>query len=260
MTTATAQRAVPNCVSDDTRRLLARMNPSLFHGLGIALVLDAAAVARAQHAATPASSLVLKQRQDRLRELRVHAAALWPELAWERVCADAATVLPFHLTSKRGWNTGRARAAYYRGLAGMCEESGLRARLSLYAAQEENAAALHGAHLKLGVAARIGRFVSSLRALRHCDDVLRSAYRVLHQHWAETPPLAAMTFEQARSRTLKAWLGHVMLDPELHLLCRLWTRGLATSSRPARPDPTPNATPGWRPGVLLAAAGTAALD
>ncbi|MGE5524444.1 MAG: hypothetical protein ACM3SS_12075 [Rhodospirillaceae bacterium] len=199
-----------------TRRLLVRMNSTLFHCLGAAVLLE--------HAAGDHS----EPRRERARWLQAYAATVWPEYRWEAASAAVAAILPAHAVSAgRGSVAAIAArdqvAMFYDALSRIAEDPALSSALADMAAMEHEKhmmvdhAATGGAMGALRGAHAVHAYIREAR-----NRVLRCAFHVLQQHWGDTPPFAAVDYDTFLSRAYVLLAPHLKLDWTRRLLYRGW--------------------------------------
>lgn len=204
MTTTSASTAQRH-----TRRLLVRMNATLFHCLGVAALLEHAAAAYA--ARTQAADA--EQRRQRAQSLVAYAASVWPEFAWEDACAAIRDAIGMKPASAGGAAPASEQLwMFYRALSCVAEDRELcRALRDISSEEKARRAALAG-DASTGLLAAIRR-VQALRAVadRDRNRAVRRAFDLLQHHWTETPPFPAMRYEAFVSR------AYVLLAPHLGL-------------------------------------------
>lgn len=177
---------------DETRRLLMRLNPSLFHGLAYALVLEAAAPV----AGTEIASLTRRNRERRLQALRGEAAAVWPEFDWhgvERVAAaHGALIIALEHPAVRAATVWVPFV--YGMMARLAPEGRLRRCLQELAGSCADHSALQG----------LWRLIGGWRALRRLARPLHVAHGVIASGWRASSALPALTCDAAVRRFIAA--------------------------------------------------------
>lgn len=192
MMTATTAVRIDHEPLDETRRLLMRLNPSLFHGLAYALLLEAAAPV----VGTEVASLTLRNRERRLQVLRGEAAAVWPEFDWhgvERVAAaHGALIIALEHPAVR------AAAVWvpfvYGMMARLAPEGRLRRCLQELAGPRADHSALQG----------FRQLVAGWCALRRLARPLHVAQGVIASGWRASSALPALTCDAAVRRFIAA--------------------------------------------------------
>lgn len=227
MTSALAQRTVSLPVIDETGRLLMRLNPSLFHGVGLLLVIDAAAQ---PHAGDP-PSVPRRRRRALLAELRGWAEALWPEIDWAGACRTSAG------HARLAWMIedlcGSPLAAVWHArcchaLAAMAEAPTLAALLR----QLGGRASSVNTPLAPGRSGRFRTAFDAFGSLRRLDAALRVGHALVLEHAREAAPFPATAYDASIGRLLAVAAPHLALDPTRSVLLRLALRTCA-ANRPA---------------------------
>lgn len=215
MNTSTVSISVKPAQSH-TRRLLVRMNSTLFHCLGAAVLLERAAADGG------------KPKRERARWLQAYAATVWPEYGWEAAAAAVAAILPAHAVSAGRGSVAAIAASeqvamFYDALSCIAEDPALSSVLADMAAMEHeqramaDSAAAGGAMGALRGAHAVHAYVREAR-----NRVLRCAFHVLQQHWTDTPPFAAVDYDTFLSRAYVLLAPHLKLDWTRRLLYRGW--------------------------------------
>lgn len=265
---ATAASSVSRAAAGGTKRLMVRMNGTLFHCLGAALLLEAAVVAR--HEGTNAGRSVrekgmhedgrLSERRTRVQWLRDYVSGVWPEFDWDAACkametapsahVQVATALHPAAAVARALNTEHA-AMFYGALGRWADDSSLRAQLEAMSAAESSYARAS----KAGAPGRLARPLQGLRRLQAArahlqilrDCVVRRAYEVLQQHWTGAPVFPTLSYDEFLARAYALTAPHLRLDWAQRMLLRAWTgrarsgelAGNADSGMALRTSPAP---------------------
>jgi hypothetical protein len=203
------------------RRLMARMNMTLFYCLGIAVLVEAAAEHEGRGVGVPATGRV----PGRARWLREYADSVWPEFAWHAACdafcrhrrldgwADARTADAARRVAAR--HVGQ----YYETVSRIAEDAVLRGALGAIAAEErlgaDNGMARNPvARLRDWHLAR--RFVDHMR-----DGVVRRAFEELQHDWSDAAPFPAMTYDAFLRRSWALLSQHA--EPRLPTRLLHWS-------------------------------------
>jgi hypothetical protein len=236
MINATATSLSTKPAESRTRRLLVRMNMTLFYCVGAAVLLESGA---ARQAARPAAGRVDTPRPREEREhaqwLLEYAASVWPEFAWEPACAAIVGQLEHNVVYLAGDAAARATvssrhmAMFYRALSRIAEDVTLRRVLEeIASAKERRCAGMAGA----GARTPFGAWRTA-RLTRACvrdarNRVVRRAFDVLQHHWVDAPPFPALDYDCFLSRAHALLAPHMPLTWTERVLCRGW---LSSASR-----------------------------
>jgi hypothetical protein len=240
MNFAIAQRSIARSPIEETRRLLMRLNPSLFHGIACALMVEAAA------AADPAGmpSLVRRQRELRVQELADYGAALWPELDWTgvgRAVAERGLLAPAlqddAVRAAAGWGS-----LLYLALARLADDPRLARCLRELAGRP--ASALHASPF-----AALRGLITGWRGLRRLARPLRLVHAAVENGWCESRPLPALAWEAAVQRFVAACAPSGVRGRLLALAVMAGLRSGAENHPVTRAVPRPLPTRAALPGV-----------
>lgn len=226
---ATAISASPKPVQSHTRRLLVRMNSTLFHCLGAAVLLEYAAAAQAARMPVVQSNgIQVPQQQGRAQWLRDYAASIWPEFGWEAACAEMRAGHAPHCAEGRNAHATAAAASdhtakFYRALGSIAEDPELCRVLKDIASVEESCRAGMDNSARPGALAALRNMQSTRAYVEHTRNrVVRRAFDLLQQHWTDTPPFPAMEYDAFLSRAYALLAPHLRLDWTRRVLYRGW--------------------------------------
>ncbi len=224
-----------------TRRLLVRMNATLFHCLGAAVLLESARVAAAERdtAGDPKADL-LNEKRERAMWLREYAASIWPEFAWGAACADMRQPVPVRdsMASPSASSALCAEpvAVFYRAMSSIADDPALRSRLGAIAAIEECRRGCVESQPLCGAAVSLrGLRAAWAYATHRHAPVLRRAFGLLQQHWADVPPFSPTTYEEFLARAYVLFAPHLGLRWEQRLMVNLWLRPARRTRRTTGP-------------------------
>ena len=240
---AMATSGVSRTAAGGTRRLMVRMNGTLFHCLGAALLLEAAVVARHDRTSVERGACGESLQEDgrrsekraRVTWLREYVSGVWPEFDWAGACSAMETAPPTyaagqsasHPVSALGPKLDAEHAAvFYEGLSRWADDPALRGQLQAMSVAESTYARTPNA--VEGTLPRPLRILRRLQAVRvHAQDrrdrVVRGAYEVLQQHWTDTPAFPALSYEEFLARAHALTAPHLRLDWVQRMLLRVWT-------------------------------------
>ena len=211
--------------SSSTRRLLVRMNSTLFHCLGAAVLLEQAACARA---GGDAPMRACDERHERARRLRGYVAGMWPEFEWDAACRAVSTGFGAYSIGMDGDGSGQA-AVFYAALSRIAEEPALRDLLTAMASAATPRRECRAAGRVLHALRRVEAICSAVRHMR--EGCLRRAFDVLQQHWVDAPPFPAQDYADFLSRAYALLAPHADLDWGRRMIYRsAMNRGLARST------------------------------
>lgn len=247
------------------RRLLARMNMTLFYCVGAAVLLETAAETRRQIRRSVEDS----RRDDgaaHVAWLRAYASSVWPEFGWEAACAAMSGDMQGvscadGLTPAHAAAIAERRAFFYRLLARIADEPGLRDVLE----------AMGSAHPPSQHGARPGRgdqhvrgVVAGVRFARSCINGTRSravrrAFHLLQQNWSDGCPFPPIEYDafveraaklllpvcglRGAGRWLVRWSLRRSVRPDARSPARVGAQGDSGASRRAGPPGEAHALP-----------------
>lgn len=223
---ATATLASAKPPQGRARRLLVRLNMTMFYCLGAAVLLESAAAARAARNGTKVDLAWLQDKQERARLLREHAASVWPEFGWETACAAMMT-MPGMLHAQAGDLVATSVAShelamFYRALAHIAEDAALRRDLESFAAAEDSRCAGMADAATRGALAAVRRARFIRGHVDHARNRVRCAFDVLQQQWSDALPFPAIDYECFLARARALLVPHLQLDWSRRVLYRGW--------------------------------------
>jgi hypothetical protein len=231
---ATAIFASQKSAHKPARRLLVRMNATLFHCLGAAVLLEhAAAAGAARMPGVQSNGIHGQERQDRAQWLRDYAASIWPEFAWDAACASIGAVPASHGTQPFAHANAVVEsdhmALFYRALSAIAEDAELCRVLRQIASIEENRRDGMTTNARPGVVGAFRSAQSTRAYVEHARNrVVRRAFGLLQQHWIDTPPFPASDYDVFLVRSYALLAPHLRLDWTRRLLYRGWLTSRAS--------------------------------
>lgn len=259
MMNATAKSASATPAESRVRRLLVRMNTTLFYCLGAAVLLESAAAAQAARApAGDVDTTWLGEKEERARWLRNYVASVWPEFSWAGACAaigagQGMQDAQMQDAVARAVTGSHHMALFYRALSRIAEDPTLRSVLENIATVEQTrrdgmtSAAGRGPLTTLRRARFVRRYVEHTR-----NRVVYRAFDVLQQHWLDTPPFPAIGYDLFLARARVLLTPHLGLGWTQRLLYSGWlksgvkhVKGPAPAASQSRDSKVATCLPGW---------------
>jgi hypothetical protein len=221
----------PAPAENATRRLVLRMNGTLFHCLGMALLLETHAVARAR--STGRDDLGVREREEHVRWLQCSVAQLWPEFGWNAATNEfdhgEAAVEPPETVA-------RCAALICSAVSRWADDPLL--RVSLHAMVEAGHRTLSSSQPRMQARKRLWSdyaFLSRRGASALRKPIAARAFRTLQIHWTDAPPFDVQTFPDFLQRFAALAAPHARLDWRQRLLLWLPTGARAAARSHARP-------------------------
>lgn len=209
-----------------TRRLLVRMNTTLFHCIGTVVLLESAAAATRE--SEGAERAELRGDVARIDELREYAKSLWPEFDWDAACASA---LARCASARSGWVGSAARGvvdayvpAIYAALLHVVEDPALRRLMAPIAAMRTRCHESKARPATRAAAAWCTMTTAAPRAQAASARSLRRIFDMLQHHWLDTPPFPVLDYGTALARAWSLLACRLELAWSDRLLLRMWLR------------------------------------
>lgn len=210
-----ANAAISGRSSKQRLRLLVRMNATLFHCIGAAVLLESARVAAVQRDAVASGARSgVEEARERALWLREYARSVWPEYAWDAACA----AMRLHVTPRIPGQyvpglplLGREAAGFYRAMARVVEDGELRSQLAALAATAMNGSATRDGDGRDDRGTPIRRMLTARMRLASLPGLLHCFFERLRQHWCETPPFPISGYADTVARARAVLVPHLGL-------------------------------------------------
>lgn len=217
-----------------TRRLLIRMNTTLFHCIGAVVLLESAAAAtRASEGAEPAE---LRGDAAVIDDLRDYARSVWPEFDWDAACGSAIA----GGSVRSGWVGSAGRCAVdayvpvlYAALLRVVEDPALRRVVAPVAAMRTRCHEAMARPVSRAAAAWCAMTTVGPRAQAARVRALRSVFDMLQHHWLDTPPFPVLDYGTAIDRAWSLLASRLELAWSDRLLLRMWLRSAMHEGAPS---------------------------
>ena len=236
---AIANSAAPTSARKPARRLLVRMNSTLFHCIGAAVLLEqTGAVCAGRIPGGQSNDMWTAERQKLSQWLRAYAGSVWPEFGWDAACAAMAAVSRQPAASANDVVASDHRALFYRALGAIAEDGELCRVLRQIASIEESRRDALGTDVRPGSVGALRGFHSTRGYVEHARNrVVRAAFDLLQQHWSDAAPFPASDYDAFLLRAYAVLASHMQLDWTRRLLYRGWLTLRAPSSTRRAPAP-----------------------
>jgi hypothetical protein len=230
---ANANSAAPKPAQKPARRLLVRMNVTLFHCLGAAVLLEhAAAVASAHTPGGQSDRIHSEERQNLAQWLRAYTASIWPEFGWDAACASMCAVPPQPTAGSNAAVASDHRVVFYRAVSAIAEDAQLCRVLKQVASIEESRLGGVATFARPGSAGALCNFQSTRAYVAHARNrVVRRAFDLLQQHWTDAPPFPVLDYDAFLLRAYALLAPHLQLDWTRRLLYRGWLTSRASYAK-----------------------------
>lgn len=230
---ANANSAAQRSAQKPARRLLVRMNATLFHCLGAAVLLEhAAAVAFAHMPDDQSTGIHSEERQNLAQWLRTYTASIWPEFGWDAACESMCAVPQQPIASSNAAVASDHRAVFYRAVSAIAEDAQLCRVLRQVASIEESRLDGVAMSARPGSAGALRNFQSTRAYVERARNrVVRRAFDLLQQHWTDAPPFPALDYDAFLLRAYALLAPHLQLDWTRRLLYRGWLTSRASYAK-----------------------------
>lgn len=220
-----------------TRRLLIRMNTTLFHCIGAVVLLESAAAAT--RAAEGDEPVQIRGDVARIDALRDYVKGLWPEFDWDAACGSA---LARCASVRCGWAGSAATCmveayvpALYAALLHVVEDPALRRVMAPVAAMRTRCNQAMARPASPAAAAWCTITSAAPHAQSASARALRGIFDMLQHHWLDTPPFPVLGYGTALARAWTLLAGRLELTWSDSLLLRMWLRSaMQEGATPAR--------------------------